>query len=193
MDPSTGEVLSRRSRSRTCRPARSATGTSPTTFEPGSTFKLVVASAALEESVARPDDVFEASATGAAVVVPGTTFHDVHRAATYTFADAVRWSSNIVMGRLGLKLGPSGSTATRRRSGSVASPASTSPAKREGGCAVPTTGRCARRPPSPSVTRSRSRRCSSRSPMRRSPTAACSCDRCWRARFATARARWCSA
>jgi stage V sporulation protein D (sporulation-specific penicillin-binding protein) len=39
------------------------------------------------------------------VVVPGTTFHDVHRAASYTFADAVRWSSNIVMGRLGVKLG----------------------------------------------------------------------------------------
>jgi cell division protein FtsI/penicillin-binding protein 2 len=105
MDPSTGEVLAAVTVPH-LPPGKESNWNFTDTFEPGSTFKLVVASAALEEGVARPDDVFEASATGAAVVVPGTTFHDVHRAATYTFADAVRWSSNIVMGRLGLKLGP---------------------------------------------------------------------------------------
>jgi stage V sporulation protein D (sporulation-specific penicillin-binding protein) len=74
-------------------------------FEPGSTFKVVVAGAALEEGIVRPDEWFEASPTGAALVAPGTIFHDVHKEAGYKFRDAVRWSSNIVMGRLAGRLG----------------------------------------------------------------------------------------
>jgi cell division protein FtsI/penicillin-binding protein 2 len=104
MDPSTGEVLAAVTVPH-LPPGKQRNWNFTDTFEPGSTFKLVVASASLEEGLVRPDEVFEASANGAAVIVPGTTFHDVHKAASYTFADAVRWSSNIVMGRLGLRLG----------------------------------------------------------------------------------------
>jgi membrane peptidoglycan carboxypeptidase len=38
-------------------------------------------------------------------VAPGAVFHDIHKEASYTFRNAVRFSSNIVLGRLGLKLG----------------------------------------------------------------------------------------
>ncbi len=74
-------------------------------FEPGSTFKIVVAGAALEEGTAEPGQYFEASSTGQALIAPGAMFHDVHKAPGYSFRDAVRWSSNIVMGKLGLQLG----------------------------------------------------------------------------------------
>jgi cell division protein FtsI/penicillin-binding protein 2 len=75
-------------------------------YEPGSTFKMVVAGAALEEGVARPTDYLEAAASGVALVAPGCRLHDTHEAAGFTFFDAVRYSSNIVMARLALKLGP---------------------------------------------------------------------------------------
>jgi cell division protein FtsI/penicillin-binding protein 2 len=105
MDPSTGEVLAAATVPHL--PAGKARNWNFTdSFEPGSTFKVVVAGAVLEEGMARPDQVFQASATGVAPVAPGALFHDTHPEATYTFADAVRWSSNIVMGRLGAALGP---------------------------------------------------------------------------------------
>ena len=66
----------------------------------------MVAAASLEEGTARPDQWFEASETGEALIAPGARFHDVHKEAAYRFRDAVRWSSNIVMGKLGLLLGP---------------------------------------------------------------------------------------
>ena len=104
MDPSSGEVLAAVTVPH-LPPGKARNWNFTDTFEPGSTFKIVVASAALEEGIARPDQVFEASATGVTMIVPGVPFHDVHAEARYRFADAVRWSSNIVMGRLGLLLG----------------------------------------------------------------------------------------
>ncbi len=74
-------------------------------FEPGSTYKMVVAGAALEEGVVKPTDVLEAAADGVALVAPGCVLHDSHKAALFTFFDAVRWSSNICMARLAIKLG----------------------------------------------------------------------------------------
>lgn len=74
-------------------------------YEPGSTFKVVTAGAVLEEELAKPDQVFEAG-LGRTPIAPGAAFADVHHQKEYTFFDAMRWSSNIVMGRLGLLLGP---------------------------------------------------------------------------------------
>ena len=105
MDPRTGEILAAVTVPH-LGPGKSRNWNFTDTFEPGSTFKIVVAGAALEEGVARPQQVFEASATGVAQVAPGAMFHDVHKEARYTFADAVRWSSNIVMGKLGVLVGP---------------------------------------------------------------------------------------
>lgn len=104
MDPRTGEVLAAVTVPH-LGPGKDRNWNFTDTFEPGSTYKVVVAGAALEEGLARPNQVFTASTTGEYQIVPGVTFHDVHKAASYTFADAVRWSSNIVMGKLGLLVG----------------------------------------------------------------------------------------
>jgi membrane peptidoglycan carboxypeptidase len=59
----------------------------------------------LEEHVAGPNDRFDAATSGQAELVPGCVIHDTHEAASYTFHEAMQFSSNIVMGRLALKLG----------------------------------------------------------------------------------------
>jgi len=74
-------------------------------YEPGSTFKIVTAGAALEEDVVEPDQYFDAGG-GICQIVPGTFFHDTHKRAGFTFRDAMRFSSNIVMAKIALKLGP---------------------------------------------------------------------------------------
>ncbi len=74
-------------------------------YEPGSTFKAVVAGAALEEHLALPDQYFDAGG-GVCDLGGGAIFHDTHKRAGFTFRDAVRFSSNIVMGKLGLLVGP---------------------------------------------------------------------------------------
>ncbi len=104
MDPRTGEVLAAAVAPH-FGPGKGRNWNFTDQFEPGSTYKIVVAGAALEEGLVRPDQVFEASATGRARVAPATVFHDVHREAHYRFRDAVRWSSNIVMGKIGGMVG----------------------------------------------------------------------------------------
>jgi cell division protein FtsI/penicillin-binding protein 2 len=104
MDPNTGEVLASVNVPH-LPPGQARNWTFTDQYEPGSTYKVVVSGAALEEQLARPDQVFEASVTGTAMLAPGAMFHDTHKAASYTFRDAVRFSSNIVMGRLGLLVG----------------------------------------------------------------------------------------
>jgi stage V sporulation protein D (sporulation-specific penicillin-binding protein) len=104
VDPRTGEVLASVSVPH-AGPGRGRNWSFIDQYEPGSTFKIVVAGAALEEGVVRPDQWFEASETGVAKVAPGAIFTDVHREAGYSFRDAVRWSSNIVMGKVAMLLG----------------------------------------------------------------------------------------
>ncbi len=104
LDPWTGEILAA-----ACvphlPPGRARNWTFTDQFEPGSTFKIVVGGAALEERLARPGDRFEGAASGEAELVPGCIIHDTHEAATFTLRSAIQHSSNIVMGRLALKLG----------------------------------------------------------------------------------------
>jgi stage V sporulation protein D (sporulation-specific penicillin-binding protein) len=104
MDPRTGEILAAAAAPH-LKPGKARNWSITDSYEPGSTYKVVVAGAALEEGIARPNQVFEASVTGLAQVAPGAVFHDIHKEASYTFRNAVRFSSNIVLGRLGLKLG----------------------------------------------------------------------------------------
>jgi cell division protein FtsI/penicillin-binding protein 2 len=104
MDPGSGEVLAAATVPH-LGAGRGRNWNFTDTFEPGSTYKVVVAGAALEEGVAKPNQIFQAAENGEAQIVPGVTFHDVHKQASYTFADAVRWSSNIVMGKLALLVG----------------------------------------------------------------------------------------
>ena len=104
LDPWTGEVLAA-----ACvphlPPGRARNWTFTDQFEPGSTFKIVVGGAVLEERVARAGDRVEAAASGEAELVPGCIIHDTHGAASFTLSGAMQYSSNIAMGRLALELG----------------------------------------------------------------------------------------
>jgi len=104
LDPRTGEVLASANVPH-LPPGKARNWNFTDSYEPGSTYKVVVAGAALEEGAARPDQRFEAAASGEAQVAPGAIFHDTHEQESFTFRDAVRWSSNIVMGRLAMKIG----------------------------------------------------------------------------------------
>ena len=104
LDPATGEILAAASVPH-LPPGQARNWPFTDQYEPGSTFKLVTAAAALEENVARPAQYFDAN-NGVCQVAPGAVFHDTHKRPGFTFADAVRYSSNIVMGKIGLLLGP---------------------------------------------------------------------------------------
>ena len=72
-------------------------------YEPGSTFKLVTASAAIEEGVIRPDDVIDVSA--GLIRFGGRVIDDMHRYGQLSFADVIVKSSNVGAIKVGLKLG----------------------------------------------------------------------------------------
>jgi cell division protein FtsI/penicillin-binding protein 2 len=102
VDPWTGEILAAGSEPQPNEPPfRNQAITDQ--FEPGSTFKMVVASAALEEKVAEPSTMFNAE--NGAYDFGGFVIHDSHPHGMLTFADGVRFSSNIVAGKLALKVG----------------------------------------------------------------------------------------
>ena len=74
-------------------------------YEPGSTFKIITASAALEEHVVRPTDLVDVSP--GYVTFPGRIIRDDHHfSGAVTFEDVVAQSSNVGAIRTGLKLGP---------------------------------------------------------------------------------------
>ncbi len=104
IDPRTGEVLASVSVPHEG-PGRGRNWAFVDQYEPGSTFKIVVAGAALEDGVVTPNQYIEASETGVARVAPGAVFRDTHREAGYSFFDAVRYSSNIVMGKVAVMVG----------------------------------------------------------------------------------------
>ncbi len=72
-------------------------------YEPGSTFKIVTASAAIEEKVVRPDDWIDVSAGH--IRFPGRVIYDDHRHRALTFADVIVKSSNVGAIKVGLKVG----------------------------------------------------------------------------------------
>jgi cell division protein FtsI (penicillin-binding protein 3) len=73
-------------------------------YEPGSTFKIVTASAALEEKILRPNDVID---TGGGVIAIGSsrTVRDTHAYGALSFTDVIVKSSNIGAIKIGLRLG----------------------------------------------------------------------------------------
>ncbi len=102
LDPWTGEVLAAGSEPQPMEPPfRNQAITDQ--FEPGSTYKMVVVSAALEGGVANPTTLFNAE--NGAYDFGGFVIHDSHPHGVLTLADAVRYSSNIVAGKLGMKVG----------------------------------------------------------------------------------------
>ena len=72
-------------------------------YEPGSTFKIVTASAALEEHVLRPDDLID---TSPGRITFGTrVIRDTHQYGTLSFTDVLVKSSNVGAIKAGMKLG----------------------------------------------------------------------------------------
>ena len=74
-------------------------------YEPGSTFKLVTASAALEEHVVRATDPIDC-APGYITFEGRPPIHDMHRYGVLPFSDVIVKSSNVGAIRVGLRLGP---------------------------------------------------------------------------------------
>jgi cell division protein FtsI (penicillin-binding protein 3) len=110
MDPHTGEVLAMatypsfnpntfRSAAEGARKNRAVTDL----YEPGSTFKLVTASAAIEEGVMSPSDPVDVSQ--GFIRFRGRQIDDDHRYGVLSFADVIVKSSNVGAIKVGLKLG----------------------------------------------------------------------------------------
>jgi cell division protein FtsI (penicillin-binding protein 3) len=73
-------------------------------YEPGSTFKIVTASAALEEGVIRPTDVINVAP--GRITIGSRTVRDTHEYGDLTFMDVVVKSSNVGAIKVGFMLGP---------------------------------------------------------------------------------------
>lgn len=72
-------------------------------FEPGSTFKVFLIAAALEEKVVTPNDVFNCE--NGSYSIGGRTIHDTHKYGRLTVADILKYSSNIGAAKIGGRLG----------------------------------------------------------------------------------------
>jgi len=73
-------------------------------FEPGSTFKVILAAAALEEGVVSPDDRFFGE--NGAITIARTTIHDWKKYGWLTFSEVLQNSSNVGSIKVGHLLGP---------------------------------------------------------------------------------------
>ena len=112
LDPRTGEILAMASvptfdpnsyaeasaEARRCRPIADA-------YEPGSTFKVITASAAIEAGTIGPDDVIDCG--GGSLTIGRTTIHEHGREAwgALPLVDVLAHSSNIGAAHIGLGLG----------------------------------------------------------------------------------------
>ena len=72
-------------------------------FEPGSTFKLVTVSAALDEHLTTPEEVINCQ--GGSIVLAGHVIHDDHAHGDLTVRQVVARSSDVGAIKLGLRLG----------------------------------------------------------------------------------------
>ncbi len=72
-------------------------------FEPGSTFKVILAAAALEEGVVRPDDRIYAE--NGQLTIAKTVIHDWKKFGWLTFSEVLQNSSNVGSMKVGLSLG----------------------------------------------------------------------------------------
>lgn len=72
-------------------------------YEPGSTLKIVVAAAALEEQVMSPDTLIYGGEGQMAIA--GTIVHDPAKTSWMTFSDAVAHSSNVGVIKMAMELG----------------------------------------------------------------------------------------
>ena len=72
-------------------------------FEPGSTFKVFLIAAALEDKIIGPQDGFNCE--NGSYSIGGRTIHDTHRYGRLSVAEILKYSSNIGAAKIGAKLG----------------------------------------------------------------------------------------
>ena len=72
-------------------------------YEPGSTFKLITLSAAIDQNLARPDEVFDCE--NGAVTLSGHKIHDHKRFGMLTVSDILAQSSDVGAIKIALRLG----------------------------------------------------------------------------------------
>ncbi len=110
MDPRTGEILAMAMRPTfnpntyqlaTAEQWRNRAVTDP--FEPGSTFKAILAAAALEDEVVRPGDRFYGEQ--GVITIANKTIHDWKKYGWLTFQQVMQNSSNVGAIKVGLQLG----------------------------------------------------------------------------------------
>jgi cell division protein FtsI (penicillin-binding protein 3) len=110
MDPRTGEILAMAIRptynpnafgAATDDDRRARAVTDP--FEPGSTFKVIMAASALEEGVIKPTD--RVYGENGAITVANATIHDWKKYGWLTFTEVLQNSSNVGSIKVGLMLG----------------------------------------------------------------------------------------
>jgi cell division protein FtsI (penicillin-binding protein 3) len=111
MDPWTGEILALANEPtfnpntfRTAEEARRRNRSVQDLYEPGSTFKFVTASAAIEERVIRKEDAIDVSPGH--IRFGARQIDDVHPYGVLTFTDVIVKSSNVGAIKVGLRLGP---------------------------------------------------------------------------------------
>ncbi len=73
-------------------------------YEPGSTFKLVTYSAALEQKVTNPDQMIDCQ--GGKIELAGRIIHDSHPNGVLTVSQALEESSDVAAVKLALRMGP---------------------------------------------------------------------------------------
>ncbi|MEK6527781.1 MAG: penicillin-binding protein 2, partial [Nitrospirota bacterium] len=72
-------------------------------YEPGSTFKTILASAAIEEKIVSLNEKFDVSK--GFIKVPGGIIRDAHRHGVLTFKEVIQKSSNVGASQIALRLG----------------------------------------------------------------------------------------
>jgi cell division protein FtsI (penicillin-binding protein 3) len=110
MDPQTGEILAL-ANAPTFDPNHLTKDSAETrvnsalqnTYEPGSTFKIVAYSAAIEKGLVKPEDKIDCQM--GQITVAGRLIHDHHPFGVLTIADALAQSSNVGAIKLGLLVG----------------------------------------------------------------------------------------
>jgi cell division protein FtsI (penicillin-binding protein 3) len=110
LDPRTGEILALANapsfdsnNARTASPESRINEALQNIYEPGSTFKIVAYSAAIEEGLVKPEDRIECQM--GSITVAGRVIRDHHPFGTLTIADALAKSSNVAAIKLGLRVG----------------------------------------------------------------------------------------
>jgi len=109
MDPKTGEILAMAvrpefnpNRVESQHPELWRNRAVTDAYEPGSTFKIITASAALEEHVANPDDIFYCEE--GRMVIAGGVIRDHEKEGYLTFREVIQKSSNIGMIKIATRM-----------------------------------------------------------------------------------------